>query len=295
MITSKLTGNLGNHISYYVSIRAIAEKLGYEWGFNPIPSHDYYNGQIQMDFMDINYGNQPNNIINEYIENDIRYNHDGDNTDVRPYDSNVFNIQDNTELFGIFQSPEYFYDKIDEIKSWLRINQDTINNTNNIMKNNNIILDENTCLINFRGGEYRNHSRLIIKAEYYHSAINKMKEVNPNMRFIIITDDVLCASQYLPGIPTYHFSIAIDYTLIKLAKYVILSNSSFPIFAVLTNINIIKIIAPSYWARWNVSTGYWASTQNIYPGWMYLDRNGNLKDYTTCKNEANNWLIDNIK
>lgn len=285
MITTKLTGNLGNHISYYVSTRAIAEKLGYAWGFNPTPSYDYYNGERQMDFMKIDYGEFPNNITNEYKELEFRYNHSGDNVDVRPFDKDVFNIADNTELFGVFQAPEYFYDRIEDIKQWLSIKKEIIDESKSLVS-----LDEDTCLINFRGGEYKHHPNLIIRAEYYHMCINSMREINPNMKFVIITDDVECASQYLPGFSIYHFSIAIDYALMNQTKYAILSNSSFPIFAILTNENIKKVIAPYCWARWNSSEGYWATAQNIYPGWGYLDRDGVVKGYEQCKAEATDWL-----
>jgi hypothetical protein len=295
MITTKLTGNLGNHIAYYVSTRAIAEKLGYTWGFNPSPSYDYHNGIPQMNFMNIEYGDFPNNIVHNYIENEVRYNHDGDNTDIRDYDPNYVNIQDNSELFGIFQAPEYFYDRIDDIHKWLEINSEFLAEANNTLISNNITLDENTCLMNFRGGEYRHHGRLIIHGEYYHLAMRKMLETNPNMKFIIITDDVECANQYLPGIPAFHFSIATDYILMKLTKYAILSNSSFPIFAILTNTNLLRAIAPMYWARWNVSTGYWASSQNIYPKMEYLNKSGEIKDHLTCREDARNWLMQNIK
>jgi len=293
MITTKFTGNLGNHLAYYVSTRAMAERLGYAWGFNPTPSYDYYNGSRQMDFMEIDYGEFPKNIQKEFREKDIRFNHMGDNIDIRPVDWDVFSIQDNTELFGVFQSPVYFYDRLDDIKEWLKIKQETIAETNDIATSNNINLDDNTCLINFRGGEYRNYGNLIIRSEYYYKAMQCMLEETSNIKFIIITDDVQCANQFLPGIPAYHFSIAVDYTLINHSKYLILCNSSFPIFAALTNNNLKKIIAPAYWARWNISTGYWATSQNIYPGWEYLDRNGVLKNYEDSRKDCNNWLITN--
>ena len=295
MITTKLTGNLGNHISYYVSTRAIAEKLGYDWGFNPTPSHDYFNGARQMDFMEIDYGKFPENISNSFREKEVRFNHMGDNVDVRPADWNVFNIQDDTEMFGVFQSPVYFYDRLNDIKNWLKIKSEVLSETNDIASHNNIVLDDNTCLINFRGGEYRNYGNLIIRPEYYYKAIQCMLEANPNMKFVIITDDVQCANQFLPGIPAYHFSIAVDYTLINHSKYLILCNSSFPIFSTLTNNNLKKVIAPAYWARWNISTGYWTTSQNIYPGWEYLDRNGVLKNYEESQKDCQNWLINNIR
>ena len=43
------------------------------------------------------------------------------------------------------------------------------------------------------------------------------------------------------------------------------------------------IIAPKYWARHNVSDGYWASEQNIYSDFHYLDRKGNLFTAKECR------------
>ena len=58
MITTDLTGNLGNHMWGYAICRTVAERNGYSWGFNRTPSHDYYHGIEQMDFMDIDYGQE---------------------------------------------------------------------------------------------------------------------------------------------------------------------------------------------------------------------------------------------
>ena len=87
------------------------------------------------------------------------------------------------------------------------------------------------------------------------------------MEFMIVTDDVHAAERILPGIPAYHFTLDKDYTTIKNASYVILSNSSFAFFPVYTSDTVKALIAPKYWARHNVSNGYWASEQNIYDGW----------------------------
>ena len=58
MITTNLTGNFGNHMWQYSVCRAVAEKLGYEWGINPVPSYDYHNGMNQMYFMDVDFGKE---------------------------------------------------------------------------------------------------------------------------------------------------------------------------------------------------------------------------------------------
>lgn len=292
MITAYLTGNFGNNLFGIVSSLGIAKTLNYEWGVNPRPEYDYHNGMIQTDFLDINYGKFPDNIQHEYTERCIRHNHDGDNTDIRTFDKNVYSIQDNTRLLGgVWQSYRYFSNL--NLFDLLKIKQNTIDETNNILKSHNIELDDDTCLINFRGGEYRNYSRLIVDAKYYHDAIKHMKRINEKMKFVIITDDIHTANSFLPGIPAYHFSIAVDYTMINQARYLILSNSSFPVFAALTNKVIMKTIAPKYWARHNVSTGYWATSQNIYPGFTYLDRDGKHFGFLECDYECEQWMKNN--
>ncbi len=293
MITAYLTGNFGNNLFGIVSSKCIAKDLNLEWGVDPRPEYDYYNRMIQTDFLDIDYGKFPENIQHSYEERCIRHNHEGDNVDIRTFDKNVYNIKDNTKLLGgVWQSFKYFGKYMNEINDWIKVKYSTINETMNIINQYNIDL-ENTCIINFRGGEYRNYPRLIVQSKYYIDAINHMKEINSNMKFIIITDDIPTANRFLPNIPCYHFSIAVDYTLINLSKYLILSNSSFPIFAALTNKNVEKIIAPKYWARYNVSNGYWATSQNIYPGFTYLDRNRKLFGYVECEYENEMWLKNN--
>ncbi|MCR5156790.1 MAG: glycosyl transferase, partial [Butyrivibrio sp.] len=44
-------------------------------------------------------------------------------------------------------------------------------------------------------------------------------------------------------------------------------------------------IAPKYWARHNVSDGYWASEQNIYSCFHYMDKHGKLFSPEECRKE----------
>ena len=64
-----------------------------------------------------------------------------------------------------------------------------------------------------------------------------------------------------------------------------LANSSFTYFPAFTSETVKYIIAPKYWARHNVSDGYWASEQNIYTGWKYMDRNGRVFTAEECREE----------
>ena len=71
--------------------------------------------------------------------------------------------------------------------------------------------------------------------------------------------------------------------IIKNAKYLLLSNSSFAYFPAFTSTTVKYILAPKYWARHNVSNGYWASEQNIYEGWHYQDRRGRVFSAEECR------------
>ena len=55
---------------------------------------------------------------------------------------------------------------------------------------------------------------------YWDHAISRMLEINPNFRFVVITDDVLRASQYFPDFEVYHFDIAKDFSIIKFNAYI---------------------------------------------------------------------------
>lgn len=294
MITAFLTGNFGNNLAGIISSKCIAKDLGYEWGVDPSPKYDYHNGAIQTDFLDIDYGHFPHNIKNDYEEKIVRYNHLGDSVDIRVFDDNVYNISDNTRLLGgVWQSPDYYWKHLSDIKYWLTYKKDFEKLAIETLEKNNIILDENTCVINFRGGEYSNYSSLILHPNYYQNAIKEMKKLNPNMNFLIVSDDPTTASRFIPGHRIVHFSIGIDYYIINKSKYLILSNSSFPIFSALTNENLIKLIAPKYWARHNVSNGYWAIGDQYYPGWSYMNREGFLETYEEVKKQAEQWRKEN--
>ena len=112
-----------------------------------------------------------------------------------------------------------------------------------------------------------------------------MKKYNSNLEFIIITDDVESANLILPEIKAYHFDIGKDYSIIKNSHYLILSNSSFSFFPSFTSETLKLAIAPKYWARHNVSNGYWSTEQNLYSDYLWQDKEGKLFTKEQCLNE----------
>jgi len=287
MITSSLTGNLGNHMWIYAITRAIAESNDYKWGFNPTPEYDYYGGQPQMGFMDIDYG-----MIHtyKYKENPLWLKHawyeshehtdypNGDSVDYHPYQPEVFYIEDDTKLFiRCCQDARYLEKYKNNVKNWFHIKDDFQEIYKNQLLDQNIYLDEDTTVINVRGGEYRGISKLILDRDYYNNAFIIAKNRNPKVKFVCVTDDMSYANSLFYGaFPIVHFSIGADYYIINNAKNLIISNSSFAIFPTWLNENKPYVIAPRYWARHNVSTGYWASSDIWTFGWNFLDKDGTL-------------------
>ena len=301
MIATNLFGNCGNHLSGYAICRIVAEKLGYDWGVNPVPSHDYHNGMNQMYFMDVDFGKPISGIVNEFSEKWLYTYHNGEKINITMYDENVFKIQDNTilkggdgALGGIYQAENYYIDRRSDIINWFKILPEYEDRYEQDLKNNNIVLDNDTCVINFRGGEYRSIPNVLLKPKYWSDAITHMRKNNPAMKFVVVSDDLDLARQFMGNIPYcyIHKDIGFDYYLVNNAKWLIIANSSFSLWAAFLNVYAGNnmIIAPKYWARWNTSDWYWATT-NINRTFTYLDRNNNLSNYEHCYNE----MLENYK
>jgi hypothetical protein len=278
---------LGNQLFCYITTRSIALENGYEFGImNP-------NKFKCLDFLDLDFGKEviggsgpeggpptqlPDGILNYYYEkqlNDSRF-----NCNITEIDEYLLNIPDNTKIDGILQSEDYFIKRKSEIKNWLKVKPDS---------DCYEFSDENICIINLRGGEYRAVSDLYLTENYWSKAVDNMLKINPNFRFVVITDDVNAGKQMFPNYEVYHFNVGKDYSIIKNAHYLILSNSSFSFFPTWTSETVKYVIAPKYWARHNISDGFWSCGYNIYRDWNWMDRDGKLYSYDECISEKNKY------
>ena len=274
---------LGNQLACYITTRVIALDKGHDFG---IMYPENFKG---ADFFDLDYGEKvvggkgpeggpaielPQGI--KYYYNERKITHPENGADIRLYDKDLVDVLDNTKIDGLMQDEQYMIHRKDEIRQWLKVKEEYECYDYS---------DDNTCVINFRGGEYTTHKDFFLDKDYWVNAVNNMLKINKDFRFIVITDDVYTAKKFFPNYEVHHFSIAKDYVVIKNAKYLILSNSSFAWFPAWLNKDLKYCIAPKYWGRYNISDGYWSLGQNITKGFMYQDKEGKLNDYDICMKE----------
>mgnify|MGYP003390832896 CR=1 FL=1 len=279
---------LGNQIWCYVVTRVIAKDKGYDFG---IMHPENFKG---LDFMDLDFGRPiiggngpegerpfslPEGVKYYYSEQKIV--HPVSMADIRIYDKNLINVPDDTKIDGVMQDEQYILHRKNEIRGWLKI------------KNEYDCFDyssEDICIINFRGGEFSRHKELYLTQKYWNDAVAQMQQIKKGLRFIVITDDIVNAKKFFPQYEVLHFNIGKDYSIIKNAYYLILSNSSFAWFPAWLSDNLKYCIAPKYWGRHNISDGYWSCGYNITSGWHYLDRDGKIFNYDSCVKEFTSYI-----
>ncbi len=174
--------------------------------------------------------------------------------DIRGYDPEFNFVPDNTIIDGEFQDERYFAHRLPEIKKWLQVDY--------------LGMPDDTCVIGFRGGEFQYIPDLFLPEEYWQKAIDLMILENPNMRFIVVTDDPILARATFPDHVKISHEIGSDWRMVRHANYLIIANSSFYILPALLNSHVKKVIAPRFWARRN--TGAWATRQNYYSKFTYI-------------------------
>jgi len=278
---------LGNQLFFYITTRCIALEKGVDFGFvNPGQVGNVFHSKKGMYFMDLDMGKEISReemknykIFHEQDDRLFMGNSIHDMTNgcyISGADPELFKIEDNTLIYGNLQDQSYFEKYRDKIREWLHVKEEA--------ESYEYTADD-LCIINLRGGEYTNHPELFLDRKYFLNAIKNMKKINPDMRFMVITEDEEAANKVLPEYEHHHFDMGKDYVTIKNARYLILSNSSFALMPVMSSTELRYAIAPKYWARHNISDGFWSSEQNIYSFLTYQDKKGRLFSADECRKE----------
>lgn len=219
---------LGNMLHRYVGARVLALDSNREFG---MVAPDLFKG---ASFMDLDMGK----VITDYH--------------IEEPSGKVIPHTIETVVDGEFQGFEYFGDKLDEVREWLKVEP--------------LDLPDDLCVINFRGGEYVGVRDLFLPQEYWDEAIEMMKAKYPDIRFEVHTDDPVTARQFFPDYEIIS-DIALNWRSIRYAKHLILSNSSFAILPALLG-DAKEIIAPEFWAGYNKKV--WIMEDNKYDRFTYI-------------------------
>lgn len=276
---------LGNQLFCYIATRCLALELGWDFSIlnREILANNIHSNK-GMYFMDLDCGLelQKEDFVKVYHEKEDKIYLGNSMHDIEHgcyitgVDEALWHFKESTLIYGNLQAEAYFGKYREQIREWMRVKPEY---------DNNKYSRENLCIINIRGGEYTSNPELFLRRKYWLDAMEIMREKRSDMEFMVVTDDLAAAKRILPEAEAFHFDLAGDYTVIKNAHYLILSNSTFAFFPAFTSETAKYIIAPKYWARHNVSDGYWASEQNIYSDFVYLDRKGRLFTAEECRRE----------
>ena len=240
MITAELKGRLGNQMFQYGITRIIAEKNGYNFY---LTRDKNLNGQNISDYFNLDMGSIDGETHNRYNEN---YN--------QVYDPEIFSVPDFTILSGFFQTEKYFTEYREDIKNWFKI--EATEKSYELLKKYPI---EEYCYIHFRGGDYKDIPEWLLPKGYYDDSISKMKELYPDLKLLVITDDPNFAGEYFKGIDVISNSMMDDFSMLYFSKFCIIPNSSFSWWAAwLSNKEVT--IAPLGWINYNKKDGtFWPS------------------------------------
>lgn len=229
MIEATLMGGsrLGNQMFIYATCRTIAEAKGYQFFINP-------QTWLGEKLFHLNFGGREGApITQEYKETEMGY------------DPKIWDIEDGTRLVGYFQSEKYF--DHDKARKWFKLWPD--DDAEDILMKYPV---DEYCYINLRGTDVKELGCQKLSLEYYRDAIDVMRTINPNFKYVVVTDDTPFGKEYFPDFPVMTNSVRTDFTLLNRAKYLILADSSFAWWAAWLNEKNF-VVAPHGWLNVNIN------------------------------------------
>lgn len=235
MVSTFLQGGLGNYLFQISVAYSISLDNHTSFGFDNsrvIRVHKNINEYKDNILRNVPFFNRYN-FTNFYNEKSFGY--------------NKINFVDNLLLTGYFQSEKYFSHNREKI---INLFSPSEKDYNFIKKKYSNILEDNTCSLHVRRGDYinlQNHHPLCGKV-YYDNAINFFDE---KTKFIIFSDDINWCKENLNIRNSYYVENELDYIeiyLMSMCDNNIIANSSFSWWgAWLNQNNNKKVIAPKKW------------------------------------------------
>ena len=120
------------------------------------------------------------------------------------------------------------------------------------------MLDDNSCFVHVRRGDYVKAGYLFVCTEYYYkSAMKTMSEKNSNVKFFVFSNDIVwCKAHFADYDCVYIDNVRDDsseFYLLSLFKNAIISNSTFSYCAINAGVYPQNVIAPNIWRKGRLS------------------------------------------
>jgi len=269
MITFKAlgrNGNTGNSLFQFAALISIAKDKGYDV---KIPNNPTY---FDVNYKCTNYSildgfnikvpflsnNESNTIVNTFQENGFHF------------QKEIYNIKDNTNLLGYFQSEKYFIHNKQYILDNLTFKDEIIEAAKSIFTENKIT-PEDTTSIHIRRGDFtsKQYYHPLMGPEYYAAA----SKATASKYYIVFSDDIDWCMKALGNNGNVRYSTNknpfVDMCAMSMCSNNIIANSTFSWWGAWFNKNPNKVIvAPKKWfgpgyADWN--------TADLYPStWLTI-------------------------
>lgn len=239
-------GRLANQMFQYAALVGIAIKNQYDYGIpyensKKSKTTQAYGHKEKLELMDEfnlsakdSTGFRPDHTLEYY---DLRYN------------ESMFNVLDNTNMCGYFQSPKFFDHCSDKIKDEFSF---TLKTTEQCWeKLSSFDSDFQVSAVHVRRTDYANSNGFhnMLDMCYYDEAISNIG----SGKYVIFSDDIgWCKENFVSDDnKQFFFSEGMDQfqdmCLISMCKNVIMANSSFSWWGAYLNSHANTIIAPKKW------------------------------------------------
>jgi len=258
IISTNLIGGLGNMLfqiatAFSVSLRDDKRLICDTKGM--LTPHNPYTSYIKNIFRKIEFSDS--------VNYEITLQERGFNFSIVP------KVDKNIKLLGYYQSEKYFFEHKREVLNLFEIDDTT---SQYLMSKYENLLDEDTCSIHIRRGDYLNlqnhHPTLSI--DYY---LESVKIIGEDKHFLIFSDDISWCETNFDFIPNKTFvkgnSDYQDLYLMSMCKNNIIANSSFSWWGAWLNQNENKkVVIPKKWFGPAYST---YDTKDLYPkNWIKI-------------------------
>ena len=252
MISVYLNGRLGNNLFQYAFCRisSIKQNCNFYIPNNREESVSFYNycSEKMGRYLEISCESNPHYWTGEKLFN-IDYGINDGHIVTSVGDIDIENVIDGTLLVDFYQSDSYLLEYRDTIlNDWYKFNESIELESKELLDRYNV---DEYCYIHLRGTDYKTIPQYFLPINYYLKAIDHIKVINPNIKFIVITDDIGEGNKLFPEFDVISNSTEIDFYLISKSKYKIIPNSSFSWWASWLSQENKITIAPNNWFNYN--------------------------------------------